>query len=121
MKGQRAPLAQTGRRLLGPPSVLVRGRARTVSGVYKGHEGLRNWFREWFQAWENLDDHYEELIDAGDKVVSLSTMRGRGRVSGVEIDLKHNAGIWTVRRGKVVSVVWFPTREEAFEAAGLRK
>jgi hypothetical protein len=48
-------------------------------------------------------------------------MRGRGRVSGVEIDLKHNAGIWTVRRGKVVSVVWFPTREEAFEAAGLRK
>ena len=27
--------------------------------------------------------------------------------------------VWTIRNGKVVRVVWFPTREEALEAAGL--
>jgi hypothetical protein len=27
------------------------------------------------------------------------------------------AGVWTVRDGRVASVVWFPTRSEALEAA----
>jgi ketosteroid isomerase-like protein len=28
-------------------------------------------------------------------------------------------GVWTIRGGKIVRVVWFPTREEAFQAAEL--
>jgi len=30
-----------------------------------------------------------------------------------------HAGVWTIRDGKVVQVVWFPGREEALGAAGL--
>ena len=86
--------------------------------VYRGHEGLRRWFREWYEAWESLDDHCEELIDAGDQVVSVSTMRARGRASGLDVE-RRAAGVWTVRNGRVVRVVWFPSRQEALEAAGL--
>ena len=84
-----------------------------------GHAGLRRWSRQYYEAWENLEDNVEELIDAGEHVVSIVTTRARGRASGVEVEWKQNAGVWTVREGKVVKVVWLPTREEALEAAGL--
>jgi ketosteroid isomerase-like protein len=69
--------------------------------------------------WENLEDNIEELIDAGDDVISIVTTRARGRASGVEVEWKDNAGVWTIRDGKVIRVVWLPTRAEALEAAGL--
>jgi ketosteroid isomerase-like protein len=86
--------------------------------VYHGHDGLRLWFREWHEAWENVDYDCEELIGAGDQVVSVDIGRGRGRASGIEVEAGQ-CGVWTIRDGKIVRVVWFPTREEALEAAGL--
>jgi ketosteroid isomerase-like protein len=84
----------------------------------RGHEGMRALFREWSEAWESFEDECEDLIDAGDQVISVVTRRGRGRTSGAETSAPR-AGIWTLREGKVVRVVWFPTRGEALEAAGL--
>ena len=85
---------------------------------YYGHDGLRAFFREWYEAWENVEADYEEMIDGGEKVISVETTRARGRRSGVEVELKH-AAVWTIREGKVLRVVWFGTRAEALEAAGL--
>ena len=66
-----------------------------------------------------MEDNLEELIDVGDSVVSVVNTRARGRASGVEVEWTHNAGVWTIREGKVVRVAWFAAREEALEAAGL--
>jgi ketosteroid isomerase-like protein len=86
--------------------------------LYRGHDGLRRFFREWHEAWESIDYDYDELIDAGgDQVVSVVTRHARGRASGAEVELRA-ALLWTLREGKVISVVWFPTREAALEAAG---
>jgi ketosteroid isomerase-like protein len=94
---------------------------RLIGGdVYRGHEGLRRWFRQYREAWENVEDHCEELIDAGDYVISLVTDRGRGLSSGVEVEWKQY-GVWTIREGKIVRVAWFRERSEALEAAGLRE
>lgn len=84
----------------------------------RGHEGLRAWFRAWYEAFENFEHECQELIDAGDHVVSVGMDRGRGRESGVHVE-QLVAAAWTVRDGKVVRVVWLPSREEALEAAGL--
>jgi ketosteroid isomerase-like protein len=88
--------------------------------VYHGHAGLRRFFREWHEAWESIEYDFDELIDAGEHVISVVTRRGRGRASGAEVEL-HVALVWTLREGKVVRVVWFPSRAEALEAAGLRE
>lgn len=90
-------------------------------GLYHGHEGVREWFRNWYEALEDFRYEIEELIEAGDQVISVSTWRGRGRASGIEVEWKHHAGVWTIRDGKVVRVVWFPTPIEALEAAGLSR
>ena len=94
--------------------------AAWTPGIYRGHKGLRAFFREWNEAWEKIDYSYEELLDAGDHVLSIVTRHGRGRASGIEVE-RPFALVWTIRDGKVVRVVWFLARTEALEAAGLRE
>jgi ketosteroid isomerase-like protein len=88
--------------------------------VYHGHDGLRRFFREWHDAWEEVEYGYGELIDAGNQVISVMTYRGRGRASGAEVEMPV-AIVETFRAGKIVRVVWFLTRDEAVEAAEARQ
>ena len=89
-------------------------------GRYRGVEGVRSWMLDLYSGWEKVDLSCEELIDAGEQVIAVLSVRGRGRVSGIELGYRP-AGVWTLRQGKVVRVVWFPTRDEALEAVGLRE
>jgi ketosteroid isomerase-like protein len=86
--------------------------------VYRGYEGVRHWWREYREPLESLWNEVEDLIDAGDQVVSVQTTHARGRASGVAVELAH-ATVWTVREGKIVRVALFTTRAEALEAVGL--
>ena len=61
-----------------------------ISGVYRGIESARKWCREWFTAWQALGFEYE-LVDAGDRVVTLLDLRMRGRASGIEVALGKHA------------------------------
>jgi ketosteroid isomerase-like protein len=87
-------------------------------GVYHGYEGIRHSLRAYHEAWEHVEYEVEELIGDGDTVVSVVNTRFRGRTSGTEVEL-HFPAVWTIRDGKITRVKWFPTREEALEAAGL--
>ena len=90
-----------------------------IEGAYHGHDGLRRFFRDWHEAWTNIEYDFEELIDAGDEhVIAVVTRRARGRASGVEVE-RPFALVWMLREGKVVRVVWFLSRAEALEAVGL--
>jgi ketosteroid isomerase-like protein len=92
--------------------------ARELIGhrVYRGHEGLRTFFREWHEAWETVEPDLEEVIDSGEHTISVETTRGRGRTSGVEVELPHYA-VWTIREGKIARVAWFGTRADALREA----
>ncbi len=83
-----------------------------------GRDALCDWFRDWFGAWDGLEERYDELIDAGEQVISVGSIRAQGRSSGVEVAMT-GAAVWTIREGKIVRVVWFETRAEALDAAGL--
>ena len=90
-------------------------------GHYKGTDGVLAWLRDLYSAWETFEMVAEEVIDAGDdQVIGVLSARGRGRTSGIEVE-HHPGGVTTLREGKIVRVVWFPSREEALEAVGLRK
>ena len=91
----------------------------TSQGHYHGLDDVRSAFRDWYDAWENVETDVDELIDAGEHVISVFNYRGRGRRSGVEVEWKQMAGIWTIRDGKVVRAEWLRTRAQALEAAGV--
>lgn len=86
--------------------------------VVYGRDRLRDWFREWFEVWGGLEDFYDELIDAGEQVISVGGTRAQGRSSGVAAEGR-GAAVWTIREGKIVRVVWFLTRGDALDAVGL--
>ena len=98
----------------------ARSATSSATPSYHGHEGIRKWTRDRYDAWEAIEDECQELIDAGDKVISFVISRGRGRSSGVEAELRHY-GVWTMREGKIARVAWYYSREDAHRAAGLEE
>ena len=106
--------------LYDPEVVLDASRLGMFAEPYHGHDGLRSMFRHWHDAWGEIEYSYDELLDAGDQVISVVTRHARGRGSGAEVD-RHFALLWSVNNGRVVRVVWYLSRAEALEAAGPSK
>ena len=89
-----------------------------LARFYRGHDGIREFWREWLAAWETLEFNLHAVEDRGDLVIFEVKQRNRGRASGVAVDF-HYFQAFTVRNGKVTAVYTADTRAEALEAAGL--
>jgi ketosteroid isomerase-like protein len=91
---------------------------RVESGGYVGHEGVRAYFQEIGEIWEDMRPHADDIRTVGDDVVLLGGCAVRGRGSGAESD-SPMAWVLTVRDGKVVRHRGYASRTEALEAVGL--
>jgi ketosteroid isomerase-like protein len=91
-----------------------------VGETYRGHEGVVRAGRSWTEAYEWLLVELEQIIDAGDRLVSIHRFRARARYTGIEFDAPV-AYVWTFRHGKVIHYRSFPNRERALKAAGLEQ
>jgi uncharacterized protein len=89
------------------------------SQVYRGHEGLRAAITNVQESFDELDFETEEIYDAGDDVVVFLRMRGRGKGSDIQVEAPL-AHLWRMREGKALRLRVL-SREEALEAAGLRR
>jgi hypothetical protein len=61
----------------------------------------------------------QDVIEAGERVVTLQRLRGRGKGSGADVDREVGC-IFDFDRGKIVRMI-FCDRHQALEAAGLRE
>lgn len=86
--------------------------------IYEGPDALARLRREREEVWEGFSVSPERMIEVGERVVAIITLRGRGRGSGVETESR-GAMVWTVRDQRVVRVVVYPDAEEALESVGL--
>ena len=88
--------------------------------IYEGHAGLVRLRRDIDEVWEAWSRTTEQIIDAGERVVVIETVRGRGRGSGVEVT-QRGAFIYTVRDGQVIHVELYPDPQAALKAVGLEE
>jgi hypothetical protein len=80
---------------------------------------IREWVTEIDEAFEEWEFRPDEVLDApGDNVVVLSRAWGRGRGTGLEIDMELNV-VYTLADGLITCIEGFLPRREALEAAGL--
>jgi ketosteroid isomerase-like protein len=86
--------------------------------TYEGQEGFLAGIREQLEAFDEWRLEPQEFIDSGDRVLVLVHQHGRGRLSGVEVDV-FTAWLWTFADDKAVELRVFLDKEEAFEAIGL--
>jgi ketosteroid isomerase-like protein len=86
----------------------------------RGHEAAIRVRRSWLENWEGHQIDVEEMNDGGDSVVACLHLSGRGKMSGVEVDLRVYFH-FKLRDGKIVYLYEYAERDEALEAAGLRE
>lgn len=89
-----------------------------VKPRYRGYEGYEQFFREWLGAWGDYTMRPKELIDAGDRLVILDEIVGRGAVGGTPITREH-AIVMFLKDGKVVLQREYFDPAEALQAVGL--
>ena len=92
--------------------------ALDLKETYHGADGARQFWREWFSAWETFQVEYE-LRDAGESVVMLIEMRMRGRSTGIDVPIGKFAWIAKFRDGLIVHAKIYMRQAEALAAAGL--
>lgn len=88
-------------------------------GTRKGVEAFAAAASSVSDAFEGSHVDFDEFIDAGDRVVVLGTLRGRGRGSGAAVE-RRQGYVWTIRGGKAIRFEWFTEQQQALESAGLQ-
>jgi ketosteroid isomerase-like protein len=88
-------------------------------GPIHGKDAVRAYMQDWLGTFDDFKSEPVELIDAGeDRVIAVTRISGRAKLSGVETDLTF-AALYTIRDGKIVRGREYWTKEQALEAAGL--
>ena len=87
-------------------------------GRYAGEGGLREFFESFWDAFDSIAIEPEEYIGNGDRIVAIIRARGRGYLSGVEVDAR-GPHLWSFRDGRVLGLALYEHLDEALEAAGL--
>jgi ketosteroid isomerase-like protein len=101
---------------------IVITQAPEVPGVapeQRGHEGVLEAFAIWPEQWEDFRIEFVEVIaEAGDFVVVRNRQSGRGRQSGVEVEIDF-LFVFRLRNGRITEWRIFLSESEALEAAGI--
>jgi ketosteroid isomerase-like protein len=86
--------------------------------IYRGYEGIAEFFANWIGEWDDYRFEVEDIIDAGDRVVAIVRDEGRGKSSGIKLERRH-AEVWSVRDEKVIRIELYDHKAEALAAVGL--
>jgi ketosteroid isomerase-like protein len=100
------------------PDIEFRSIFVEVSSQFRGHEGLRTYFRELDEAYDDFRVMTSEVFDAGAGVLVSATAHWRGKASGVEGRTPLYVAYW-LRAGKIFRLEVFIERAEAFASVGL--
>ena len=100
------------------PDVLTEtpGRPDVTGG--RGREALGALIGSWVESWEDWSEEINEVRDLGDRVMVISTQRGRGKDTGIDVSLQY-AALYEVRDGEISRMGLYDGPDEALQAAGL--
>lgn len=117
----RGELMQKIGRSLDPSFVSVKHSPGAEPDTARGLDGLRAGWLDWLAPWASYRTETEDLLDLGDRVVSVLCDYARREPDAPEVELK-SAAVWTVRDGRIVRAEFYVGgRDEAFKAAGLEE
>lgn len=86
-----------------------------AAGVFRGHDGVREFWRRFLAAWEDWEFRPEDVVEHGERVVLTMYMRGVGKSSGIEVENRH-AQVWAFEGDRVVRCDFYPDRAAASDA-----
>jgi ketosteroid isomerase-like protein len=89
-----------------------------ASTIYRGHQGVAEWFADTYEPWAELAAEPARFIEAGDRIVVIVELHAR--VPGGQVEIESEiAHIATVRDGKIVALDGYDDADAALAAAGM--
>jgi ketosteroid isomerase-like protein len=88
--------------------------------TYRGFDGWLRLNDQLREVWAEWKATLERIVAVDDRVVSIQTVRGWGRGSGLETEARYGS-IWTLVDGRVTRVGMGFDPEEALNAVGLEE
>ncbi len=89
---------------------------RTLTGSYRGHEGIRQWILEMDEGWDPWKLTIEHASEIGDRVLLEVTLAGRSGVNGIAMSRRFWA-LWEVRDGRATLGIHCADRDQALAEA----
>ena len=80
-----------------------------------GHAGVHEAFALWPDLWDDFRVEVLRLDDFGDQVMVATVNRGRGKDSGVPVEMPFTF-LFSIRAGKIAEWRLFMSEEQALEA-----
>jgi hypothetical protein len=105
-------------RFLHPDIEWVIAREHPDARTLTGHEAVAEYQRDWQEAVPDVGVVYDRVLDAGEKVVGIGSVRGTGTGSGADVRVPI-AFVFTLRDGLIIRVEEYLDPSDALEAAGL--
>jgi ketosteroid isomerase-like protein len=89
--------------------------ANIGASVYRGHDGLRQWFKDLHQEWETFETRVTAIDERGERALCTIDVHARGRASGVVIEGELYRLI-ELRDGLILRLEAFRDRDAAMKA-----
>ena len=91
-----------------------------IPGATSAHglDAVLRYMKSFSNYWAEFRLEPQEYIDAGDRVVVVARLSGRGKRSGIDV-VREWAYVWTVRDARALRMEAYAHRDEALEAAGM--
>jgi ketosteroid isomerase-like protein len=91
------------------------------TGTYHGHKGFLQWVALWLDAWEEFRIEVREVKVLDDvHVLAVMDQFGRGRGSGIPVEQRGVAYLFTVRDGRTTFMGLYLNRDTALADLGRR-
>jgi len=85
--------------------------------IFRELQGLRDVWRGWISNWVSFHVEIEEMIDGGERIVTVDRVHGHHRPDEPEDTLRRTS-IWVVRDGRIVRADYNVPHAEALAAVG---
>jgi ketosteroid isomerase-like protein len=91
-----------------------------ASGHQHGHAGVLEAFALWPDLWDDFRVEILRVHDSGDHVIVATVNRGRGKDSGVPVEMPFTF-LFSIRTGKIAEWRLFMSEDQALKAVGLEE
>jgi ketosteroid isomerase-like protein len=100
------------------PSIEFHSTFSVVGGVYHGRDGMREYFRDLEDAWDDIHVDAEAYFDVAGHSLACFALHAHGSHSGVEVAMPlTQVGTWS--DGLCVYLKSYPDREDALRDLGV--
>jgi len=90
-----------------------------VEPVYRGHDGFRQFWRDFRETWERISIAIERIVESEPfRFAAVGHFEATGR-DGIGVGRPIGTVVYTTRDGQMIRVESYATWEEAFDAAGV--